>query len=53
MSYPKSLIIPSNECFKITGKIGQGTFASVYKAIDLRTNKLVALKTINVIIFFF
>lgn len=51
MNYPKvgSIPRPSNDTtFHIGEKIGQGTFATVFKAIDLRSKKIVALKSINV-----
>eukprot|EP01118_Nematostelium_gracile_P018239 TRINITY_DN804_c0_g1_i1.p1 TRINITY_DN804_c0_g1~~TRINITY_DN804_c0_g1_i1.p1 ORF type:complete len:475 (+),score=75.85 TRINITY_DN804_c0_g1_i1:103-1527(+) len=37
----------TNGKFEIIEKIGEGTFSSVYKAISVKTNEIVALKRIN------
>ena len=34
-------------CFSLISKIGKGSFGDVYKAIDIRTQSIVAIKIID------
>lgn len=36
--------------FKVTKKIGQGSFGQVYQGYNIKNNELVALKFVNIII---
>ena len=35
-------------CFRVVKQVGEGTYSSVFKAVDQRTNSVVALKQVKI-----